>query len=54
MTGEDVAEVAAIERFIGQKIPRVKLDNFCYEYTRLLDPNPRPVFGARRQRARWR
>jgi ATP-dependent RNA helicase RhlE len=54
MTGEDVAEVAAIERFIGQKIPRVKLDNFCYEYTRLLDPNPPPVFGARRQRARWR
>ena len=54
MTGEDVAEVAAIERFIGQKIPRVKLDNFRYEYTRLLDPNPRPVFGARRQRARWR
>ncbi len=54
MTGEDVAEVAAIERFIGQKIPRVKLDNFRYEYTRLLDPNPPPVFGARRQRARWR
>ncbi|HWP23395.1 MAG TPA: DEAD/DEAH box helicase, partial [Candidatus Binatia bacterium] len=54
MTGEDVAEVAAIERFIGQKIPRVKLDNFRYEYTRLLDPNPPPVFGARRRRARWR
>jgi ATP-dependent RNA helicase RhlE len=54
MTGEDVAEVAAIERFIGQKIPRVKLDNFRYEYTRLLDSNPPPVFGARRQRARWR
>ena len=24
MTGEDVQEIAAIERFIGQKIPRVK------------------------------
>jgi ATP-dependent RNA helicase RhlE len=48
MTGEDVQEVAAIERFIGQKIPRVKLEGFKYEYTRLLDPNPRPIFGAGR------
>ncbi len=48
MTGEDVQEVAAIERFIGQKIPRVKLEGFNYSYTRLLDPNPRPIFGAGR------
>ena len=34
MTGEDVQEIAAIERFIGQKIPRVKLEGFAYEYTR--------------------
>jgi len=54
MTGEDVSEVTAIEHFIGQKIPRVKLENFAYEYTRLLDTNPRPAFGARRQRGRWR
>jgi ATP-dependent RNA helicase RhlE len=53
MTGEDVQEVAAIERFIGQKIPRVKLDGFDYEYTRLLDPNPPPPFGAKRRRSRW-
>jgi ATP-dependent RNA helicase RhlE len=53
MTGEDVQEVAAIERFIGQKIPRVKLDGFNYEYTRLLDPNPPPPFGAKRRRSRW-
>jgi ATP-dependent RNA helicase RhlE len=48
MTGEDVQEVAAIERFIGQKIPRVKLDGFNYSYTRLLDPNPKPIFGGGR------
>jgi ATP-dependent RNA helicase RhlE len=48
MTGEDVQEVAAIERFIGQKIARVKLDGFNYSYTRLLDPNPKPIFGGGR------
>jgi ATP-dependent RNA helicase RhlE len=53
MTGEDVQEVAAIERFIGQKIPRVKLEGFNYEFTRLLDPNPPPPFGAKRRRSRW-
>jgi ATP-dependent RNA helicase RhlE len=53
MTGEDVQEVAAIERFIGQKIPRVKLEGFAYEYTRLLDKNPPPAFGARRPRGSW-
>ncbi len=53
MTGEDVQEIAAIERFIGQKIPRVKLDGFAYEFTRLLDDNPPPVFGGRRARGSW-
>jgi ATP-dependent RNA helicase RhlE len=53
MTGEDVREVAAIEHFIGQKISRVKLEGFNYEYTRLLDPNPAPVFGTKRRRSRW-
>jgi len=48
MTGEDVQEIAAIERFIGQKIPRVKLEGFSYAYNRLLDPNPKPIFGSRR------
>jgi ATP-dependent RNA helicase RhlE len=47
MTAEDLQEVAAIERFIGQKIPRVKLERFDYAYCRLLDPNPKPAFGAR-------
>ena len=53
MTGDDVQEIAAIEHFIGQKIPRVKLEGFKYEYTRILDPNPPPPFGTRRRRSRW-
>ena len=47
MTAEDLQEVAVIEHFIGQKIPRVKLDGFNYAFCRLLDPNPKPVFGSR-------
>lgn len=50
MTAEDLQEVAAIERFIGQKIPRVKLEEFDYAYCRLLDPNPKPAFGTRSRR----
>ncbi len=50
MTAEDLQEVAAIERFIGQKIPRVKLEGFNYAYCRLLDPNPKPAFGSRSSR----
>ena len=60
MTAEDLQEVASIERFIGQKIPRVKLEEFNYAYCRLLDPNPKPVFGSRSRkrsygpgRGRW-
>ncbi|HEV8542878.1 MAG TPA: DEAD/DEAH box helicase [Verrucomicrobiae bacterium] len=37
MTAEDSKHVAAIERFISQKIERVKLDNFNYQYTALFD-----------------
>ena len=47
MTAEDLQDVASIEHFIGQKIPRVKLEGFNYAYSRLLDPNPRPIFGGR-------
>ena len=50
MTAEDLQEVAAIEHFIGQKIPRVKLEGFNYAYCRLLDPNPKPAFGSRPHR----
>ena len=37
MVAEDARHVQAIERFISQKIPRVKLDNFQYRYTALFD-----------------
>jgi len=37
MVAEDGRHVQAIERFIGQKIPRVKLQNFDYRYTALFE-----------------
>ena len=40
---ENLPEIAAIERFIGQKIPRVKLEGFAYKYTRLLDDKAAPI-----------
>src|SRR4051794_27884876 len=40
MNGEELASLQAIERFIGQKIPRLKLDGFDYKYTALFEPEP--------------
>ena len=37
MVAEDGRHVQAIERFIGQKIPRVKLEDFEYRYTALFE-----------------
>jgi ATP-dependent RNA helicase RhlE len=37
MVAEDGRHVHAIERFISQKIPRVKLENFDYTYTALFE-----------------
>ncbi|MBU6408966.1 MAG: DEAD/DEAH box helicase [Verrucomicrobia bacterium] len=37
MIAEDSSHVFAIERFIGAKIPRVKLENFNYRYTVLFE-----------------
>jgi ATP-dependent RNA helicase RhlE len=37
MIAEDAPHVFAIERFISQKIPRVKMDNFEYRYTALFE-----------------
>ena len=34
---EDARHVNAIERFIGQKIPRTKLEDFEYRYTALFE-----------------
>jgi ATP-dependent RNA helicase RhlE len=38
MNGEELGSLQAIERFIGQKIPRLKLENFPYLYTALFEP----------------
>ncbi|MDQ2919301.1 MAG: DEAD/DEAH box helicase, partial [Verrucomicrobiota bacterium] len=38
MNGEEVGSLQAIERFIGAKIPRLKLENFAYKYTALFEP----------------
>jgi ATP-dependent RNA helicase RhlE len=49
MTAEDSKHVAAIERFIEQKIERVKLENFNYQYTALFDEakDDRPLHQRR-------
>ena len=45
MTAEEGPDVAAIERFIGQQIPRVKLENFPYVYSLALDDKAKHVVG---------
>jgi ATP-dependent RNA helicase RhlE len=52
MVAEDVRHVQAIERFIAQKIPRVKLEDFNYRYTALFEESkpggmPQRITGAR-------
>ena len=57
MVAEDVRHVNAIEHFIGQKIPRVKLENFNYRYTTLFEqgkPGQPPAGGWRVRGARVR
>jgi len=41
MVAEDVRHVEAIERFIGQRIERTKLDNFSYKYSTVFDEEKR-------------
>ena len=57
VTGEDLDHIASIERFIGQKVARLKLEGFNYLYTALFDEKPGgggqgrgPKFGRRRRR----
>ena len=55
MNGEELPALQAIERFIGQKIPRLKLENFPYLYTVLFEPESgtagkRSVGGGRTHR----
>jgi ATP-dependent RNA helicase RhlE len=45
MTAEEGPDVAAIERFIGQEIPRVKLPDFKYVYSLALDDKAKHVVG---------
>jgi len=45
MVAEDGSHVYAIERFIGQKIPREKLENFDYRYTALFDAEKKGAGG---------
>ncbi len=55
MVAEDGRHVQAIERFIGQHVPRVKLENFEYRYTALFEQDkpghaagsPPRITGAR-------
>ena len=37
LSGQELPALQAIERFIGQKIPRLKLENFPYIYTALFE-----------------
>jgi ATP-dependent RNA helicase RhlE len=45
MTAEEGPDVSAIERFIGQEIPRKKLENFKYVYSLALDDKQKHVVG---------
>src|SRR5437879_200633 len=49
MVAEDARHVQAIERFISQKIARVKLENFDYRYTALFEQGKpgKPEMGGR-------
>jgi len=45
MTAEEGPDVAAIERFIGQEIARIKLKDFKYVYSLALDDKAKHVVG---------
>ncbi|MBI4661698.1 MAG: DEAD/DEAH box helicase [Verrucomicrobia bacterium] len=50
MVAEDATHVHAIERFISQKIPRVKLEKFHYQYTALFEedkPGAKPGYPGK-------
>jgi ATP-dependent RNA helicase RhlE len=55
MNGEELASLHSIERFMGQKIPRLKLEGFPYLYTALFEPEAaeggkRSIGGGRTHR----
>ena len=45
-TAEEIDHVRAIERFIGMKVPRLKLDGFPYIYTALFNEDNIPAGGV--------
>ena len=47
MNGEELSSLQSIERFIGAKIPRLKLEGFPYLYTALFEPEPSSGGGKR-------
>jgi len=49
MVASDAQHVGAIERFIGKKIDRTKLESFNYKHTVLFDASKREELGARRR-----
>ncbi len=52
LVAEDASHMLAIERFIGQKIVRVKVENFNYHYTALFDEGKKNVQGVAERRVR--
>ena len=57
MVAGDASQVYAIERFISQKIRRVKLDDFDYQYTALFEedkPGQKTTFPGKVRGARIR
>jgi ATP-dependent RNA helicase RhlE len=52
MVAEDSKHVAAIERFISQKVERKKLDGFNYQYTALFEEEKRGSTPIHQQRVR--
>ena len=55
LSGQEVSALQAIEHFIGQKIPRLKLEKFPYLYTALFEPesaaaSKRGITGRRTHR----
>ena len=52
MVAEDASHVQAIERFIGKKVERVKLENFDYKYSVILDYDKPGQLPAHERRTR--
>jgi ATP-dependent RNA helicase RhlE len=52
MVVEDAKHVQAIERFIGKKVERTKLEDFNYQYTMLFDEARHGDLAARQRSIR--